>query len=112
MTDAELMEDILDEARFDWIDFGNAMGVVAVVEGDDTDAALRPRTSALVVQLVCEGRLVPGEIGTKPGEFVPWQLDREAAARVLEEYFDEVVAGRKPVEPWQPCLFAVAETEG
>jgi hypothetical protein len=106
--DQELMESIVDEASFDWIDFGQAIGVVAVVEGDGTDRALFPRTSALVVQLVRDGRLVPGEIGSKPGEFVPWQLDADAAARVLREYFDEVIAGTKPVEPWRPCLFAVA----
>lgn len=107
-ADRELMESILDEATFDWIDFGQAIGVVAVVEGDDTDKALFPRTSALVVQLVREGRLVPGEIGSKPGEFVAWELDAEASARVLQEYFDEVIAGTKPVEPWRPCLFAAA----
>jgi hypothetical protein len=80
---------------------GHAMGVVHIAAGGEDQLALLRRAGTLVVGLVRDGRLVPGE-------FVPWQLDADAAAHVLREYFDEVIAGTKPVEPWQPCLFAVA----
>lgn len=109
MTDnAQLMEDILEEARYDWIDMGHAMGVVHIVEGGEDQLALLRRAGALIVGLVRDGRLSPGEIGKAPGEFVPWPLAPTAAAQILEEYLDEVLGGAKPVEPWQPCLFAVA----
>jgi hypothetical protein len=41
------------------------------VEGGEDQLALLRRAGALVVQLLRDGRLVPGEIGSKPGEFVP-----------------------------------------
>jgi len=106
--DVDLMEDILEEARYDWIDMGHAMGVVHIVEGGEDQLALLRRAGALIVGLVRDGRLAPGEIGKAPGEFVPWPLAPTAAAQILEEYLDEVLSGAKPVEPWQPCLFAVA----
>ncbi|WP_433784452.1 hypothetical protein ACQPX6_29900 [Actinomycetospora sp. CA-101289] len=105
--DVSLMDDILEEARYDWIDMGHAMGLVHIAEGGEDQLALLRRAGALVVSLVRAGRLSPGEIGKAPGEFVPWPLAPAAAAQVLEEYLDEVFSGAKPVEPWQPCLFAV-----
>jgi hypothetical protein len=99
--------DILEEARYDWIDMGHAMGIVHIAEGGEDQLALLRRAGALVVGLVREGRLAPGEIGKAPGEFVPWPLDPASAAQALEEYLEEVLSGSKPVEPWQPCLFAV-----
>lgn len=99
---------IFDEARDDWIDMGHAMGLVHLVEGGEDQLALLRRAGALIVGLVRDGRLSPGEIGTVAGEFVPWALNPASAAQHLEEYLDEVLRGAKPVEPWQPCLFAVA----
>lgn len=106
-TDASLQDDILDEARDDWIDMGHAMGLVHIAEGGEDQLALLRRAGALVVKLVRDGRLAPGGIGKVRGEFVPWPLEPAAAAQVLEEYLDEVLSGAKPIEPWQPCLFAV-----
>ena len=98
---------LIDEARDDWIDIGHAMGLVHIAEGGTDQLALFRRAGALVVSLVRAGRLSPGEIGKAPGEFVPWPVAPAAAAQALEEYLDEVLSGAKPVEPWQPCLFAV-----
>lgn len=109
--DDELVEDILNEARFDWIDMGHATGVVSLVEGGEDDVALWRRAGALVVGLVREGRLVPGRIGKTRGSFIAWSVSPEEAARFLEQYFGQVLAGEKPLEPWQPCLFADAESE-
>jgi hypothetical protein len=109
--DLELMEDIVEEARYDWIDMGHAMGVVNIVEGGEDRLALLRRAGTLIVRLVREGRLVPGDIGKAPGEFVPWQLSPQAAAAAIDEYVNEVVGGSKPIEPWQPCLFDAPEPD-
>ncbi|GLZ45845.1 hypothetical protein Acsp06_20300 [Actinomycetospora sp. NBRC 106375] len=111
MSDADLamMDDIVGEARVDWIDMGHAIGIVSLAEGGDDDLALLRRAGGLVARLVREGRLVPGDVGTGRGAFVPWPSAPEASARFLEEYVAQVVAGTTPFEPWQPCLFAPGE---
>lgn len=109
--DADVMEDILNEARFDWIDMGHAIGIVSIDEGGDDDLALFERAGRLVVRLVREGRLVPGDIGKRPGSFIAWPLSPTDASQVLGEYVDDVLVGRRPLEPWQPCMFADAESE-
>jgi hypothetical protein len=106
--DAEMMQDIVEEARVDWIDMGHAIGIVSLAEGGDDDLALLRRAGALLAGLVRDGRLVAGEIGDGPGAFVPWRLSPPDAAQYLEDYVDQVVNGAKPFEPWQPCLFAAA----
>lgn len=105
-SDLELMDDIVGEARVDWIDMGHAIGIVALAEPDDDDRELRQRAGALLVQLVRDGRLVAGEAGSAPGEFVPWPSTSDDSARLLEQYLAEVADGTRPFEPWQPCLFA------
>jgi hypothetical protein len=106
-TEHQLMDDIVAEARVDWIDMGHAIGIVGQVEGGD-DLALLRRAGTLVARLVRDGRLVPGGIGAAPGAFVPWSATPAEAALFLEEYVGQVVAGAKPFEPWEPCLFAAA----
>ncbi|MDD7968495.1 hypothetical protein [Actinomycetospora lemnae] len=105
-NETQMMDDIVAEARADWIDMGHAIGIVSLDEGGDDDLALLRRAAGLVTQLVREGRLIPGDIGTEPGAFIPWPSSREDSARYLEEYVDQVVGGAKPFEPWQPCMFA------
>jgi hypothetical protein len=109
-SELELMDDIVEEARVDWIDMGHAIGIVSLAEGGENDLALLRRAGALVARLVREGRLVAGDIGTTPGAFVPWPSPPGESARRLDEYVDEVVAGAKPYEPWEPCMFAAAES--
>jgi hypothetical protein len=109
--DEELMEDILNEARFDWIDLGHALAVVKIVEGGDDRVERYRRAAALVIRLVRDARLVPGDIGTTPGAFMAWDMAPENAADALERHARAVLAGDKPLEPWQPCLFADAESE-
>ncbi|MHC1558127.1 hypothetical protein ACR9E3_04180 [Actinomycetospora sp. C-140] len=111
MSDGDLaiMDDIVGEAHVDWIDMGHAIGIVALAEGGDDDLALLHRAGGLVARLVRDGRLVPGDVGTAPGAFISWSTAPEASARFIEEYIAQVVAGSKPFEPWQPCLFAPGE---
>ncbi|MEJ2888887.1 hypothetical protein [Actinomycetospora aeridis] len=104
----QLMDDIVDEAQVDWIDLGHAVGIVSQAEEGD-DLVLLRRAGRLVARLVREGRLVPGDVGTSPGAFDRWPSPPEEAARFLEEYVEDVVAGVKPYEPWRPCLFAAAD---
>lgn len=58
-ADSEL-NDIVEEARFDWIDFVHAVGVVKIVEGGEGRVELVRRAGPLVVQLMRQGRLIPG----------------------------------------------------
>ncbi|MFC5136962.1 hypothetical protein ACFPK1_01845 [Actinomycetospora rhizophila] len=102
------MDDIVEEARVDWIDMGHAIGIVSLAEGGEDDLALLRRAGTLVARLVREGRLVPGDIGTRPGEFLSWPSSPDESARHLE-YVDAVVSGTKPYEPWQPCMFAAVD---
>ena len=108
-SDTEIMDDIVGEARVDWIDLGHAIGLVSLAEGGEDDLALLRRAGTLVVQLVRDGRLMPGDIGTAPGLFVPWPTPPSESARLLEEYVHAVISGSRPYEPWQPCLFAAGE---
>ena len=108
--DPAIMDDIVGEARVDWIDMGHAIGIVSLAEGGGDDLTLLRRAGGLLARLVRDGRLVPGDVGTAPGAFVPWPMTPEASARSIEEYVAQVVAGTKPFEPWQPCLFAPGET--
>lgn len=110
--DVEIMDDIVGEARVDWIDMGHAIGIVSLAETGADDIALLRRAGTLVARLVRDGRLVPGEAGAAPGAFVPWTTSADESARRLEEYVDEVVGGAKPFEPWKPCLFAAVDREG
>ncbi len=110
-SDDELMRDIVDEARVDWIDFGHALGIVKIVEGGDDRLERFRRAAPLVVRLVRDSRLVPGEIGRTPGAFIAWPMSARAAADALEQYFGQVLAGEKPLEPWQPCLFAAGDSD-
>ena len=107
-VDEELMADIVNEARFDWIDLGHAMAVVKIVEGGDDRIERYRRATALAVRLLGEGRLVAGDIGTTKGAFVAWDMSPEEAADALERHARAVLAGDKPLEPWQPCMFAAA----
>jgi hypothetical protein len=107
-SDRELMDDIVAEARVDWIDMGHAIGVVSQAEGKDDDLSLLRRAGDLVTRLVRDGRLVPGGVGTEPGAFVAWSTTPAESAQLLEDYVGQVVAGAKPFEPWEPCLFAAA----
>ena len=40
--------------------------------------------------------------------FVAWDMSPEEAADALERHARAVLAGDKPLEPWQPCMFAAA----
>lgn len=110
-SELEMMDDIVAEARFDWIDMGHAIGIVSLAEGGEDDLALLHRAGTLVSRLVRDGRLVPGDIGTTPGAFIPWPSAPADSARFLEDYVDQVVSGAQPFEPWQPCMFAAADGE-
>lgn len=110
-ADEELMDDIVNEARFDWIDLGHALAVVRIVEGGEDRLARYRRATALVVRLVREGRLVAGDIGTTRGAFVAWDMSPDDAADELERHARAVLSGDLPLEPWQPCMFADAESE-
>ncbi|GAA4728553.1 hypothetical protein [Actinomycetospora chibensis] len=107
-ADEDLMADIVNEAQFDWIDLGHAMAVVKIVEGGDDRVERYRRATDLVVRLVREGRLVPGDIGTAPGAFAAWDMAPGDAAQALERHTQAVLAGDEPLEPWQPCMFAAA----
>ena len=110
-ADEELMDDIVNEARFDWIDLGHALAVVRSVEGGDDRLVRYRRATALVVRLVREGRLVAGDIGTTRGAFVAWDMTPNDAAEELERHARAVLSGDLPLEPWQPCMFAAAGSE-
>lgn len=110
-AELEVMDDIVGEARADWIDLGHAIGVVARVEGEQDDLALFRRAATLITRLVRDERLVPGDVGTSPGSFIPWSSTPDDSARFLEDYVEQVVAGAERFEPWQPCMFAAADGE-
>lgn len=103
-----MINEIVGEASVDWIDMGHAIGIVSLAEGGDDDLALLRRATSIVARLIREGRLVPGDVGPAPGVFVPWSSTPDESARRLEEYVNEVVAGTKPYQPWEPCMFAAA----
>lgn len=109
-ADSQLKADLLEEASDEPLDLFHAIAMVKIVEGGEGRLPLLRRTAPLVVDLVCEGRLICGDWdGRGKGVFEAWELTAHDAAGLVEEYVRRVLDGQQAFIPSEPCLFALPE---
>lgn len=107
--DKELVEEeVLDEAKYDWVNFSFIGQRIGADEGfDQGEPALSEKALAVAVDLVRTGRLVAGDL-TQDG-FVVWPGSVDDVADRMTRDAAEVISEYGYIPLAEVCWFATPE---